>query len=275
MTLVMTLLARNEADILHQNITYHLESGVDHVIVTDNLSQDQTADIIHDFARQGVATYLREQSDTHAQGKWVTRMARQAKAQFGASWVINNDADEFWIPSGGGSLRAYFKGLWRFNLVKAPRHDFVCQTGDQGPFWQRMLHRKTTSLNALGRPLPMKVAHRGLATVEVGDGNHAVKGFRWPRTCHQGLEILHFPLRSRQQYYDKIRVGAAALARNTDLSQTTGATWRRQHEELQQTGTLRYVDENELSEAQVRHLLQEGTLVRDTRLRDILAPLYR
>ena len=44
MSLVMTLLVRDEEDILDANLRYHLDQGVEHVFVTDNLSADGTRD---------------------------------------------------------------------------------------------------------------------------------------------------------------------------------------------------------------------------------------
>jgi hypothetical protein len=40
--IVMTLLCRDEEDIVGYNIAYHLAQGVDFVIATDNASQDRT-----------------------------------------------------------------------------------------------------------------------------------------------------------------------------------------------------------------------------------------
>ena len=40
MKLVLTLLVRNEADVVDANLAFHLNAGVDFVIATDNGSED-------------------------------------------------------------------------------------------------------------------------------------------------------------------------------------------------------------------------------------------
>lgn len=98
MKLGMTLLVRDEQDILEANLRYHLEKGIDHFIVTDNRSEDATPDILRAHESAGHLTYISEQGDDYSQSRWVTRMARLAATEYDADWVINNDADEFWWP---------------------------------------------------------------------------------------------------------------------------------------------------------------------------------
>ena len=54
MKLVMTLLVRNEADIVDAQIAFHLHAGVDFVIATDNRSEDGTTEILERYERAGV-----------------------------------------------------------------------------------------------------------------------------------------------------------------------------------------------------------------------------
>ena len=53
MKLVMTLLARDEADVVDSWLAFHLNAGVDFVIATDNRSQDGTTEVLERYARDG------------------------------------------------------------------------------------------------------------------------------------------------------------------------------------------------------------------------------
>ena len=47
--LVMTVLVKNEADIIESNIRFHADQGVDGFLVMDNASEDDTPDILEEL----------------------------------------------------------------------------------------------------------------------------------------------------------------------------------------------------------------------------------
>ena len=67
MKLVMTLLVRDLADIVAANIEYHLSQGVDHIIVMDNASIDETRDIVASYVDGGHVTLLDQPDDDYDQ----------------------------------------------------------------------------------------------------------------------------------------------------------------------------------------------------------------
>ena len=74
----MTLLVRDEADVVDAQLAFHLSAGVDFVIATDNASCDGTTEILERYERAGHLRLLREPGDQMRQAEWVTRMARLA-----------------------------------------------------------------------------------------------------------------------------------------------------------------------------------------------------
>ena len=128
--------------------------------------------------------------------------------------------------------------------------------------------------NARGDVLPAKVAHRGLDAIAVEQGNHGVRiaGSAVSATPAP-ITVLHFPVRSRAQFFNKIVAGGAAYARNRDLPPGIGATWRHLYA-LHQAGELEPAFRKELFSADdVAAGLASGMLVRDERLADTLASL--
>ncbi len=97
----MTLLARNEDDIIEECIKFHLSHGVDFIIATDNGSIDKTRDIFLKYQKQGVLHLIDEPEHNYNQDKWVHNMIILAKKKYKADWVINVDADEFWFCNYG------------------------------------------------------------------------------------------------------------------------------------------------------------------------------
>ena len=94
---MQTLVVRDEVDIVGVQIAYHLNAGVDFVIATDHESRDGTTEILETYARTGHLLRIPVEGEMR-DGPWRTSMARLAATEHGADWVINTDADEFWMP---------------------------------------------------------------------------------------------------------------------------------------------------------------------------------
>lgn len=267
MNLVMTLLVRDEEDIIRENIEFHLSQGVNYFIVTDNRSIDRTADILREYEKKGIVRYIFEGDDNYDQHKWVTRMAIMAFVEHGADWVINNDADEFWWPLFGNLVDTFKRIPSDLNLVEADRMDFVMREDSEMPFYHRMVYGKTDSINSLGQKLPAKVAHRGSAKIKVTQGNHWVTGFGNSKIVRGVIDILHYPMRSPSQFVNKIKKGGAAYERNETLSEQEGSTWRRLYSEYQKNNNLdEYCFQKTYSIQRIREGLADDTLIIDRRL---------
>ena len=270
MLVVMTLLVRNEEDIVEANLEFHLAHGVDRVIVTDNLSTDGTRDKLISYERDGAALVIEETTDDFSQAVWVTRMARMAY-DTGADWVINNDADEFWWPE-CDDLKSYFSDVpSNVDVLTSHRDNFVPTNLPSDAFSERMVYREAVSLNAHGQPLPPKVAHRAHPMIDVAQGNHvATADELGPPTDLGNIRILHFPVRSYQQLERKVVAGGRAYERNPVLPMSAGSTWRALYAIWKEGGLRAYYDNLLYDEARIGTGLNSGDLHSDTRLRDWL-----
>ena len=154
--LVMTLLIRDEADIVRQNIEFHLSYGVDFIVATDNGSTDGTREILKDFQKLGMLHLIDERGQDYSQWKWVTRMAHMARDKFGAEWVLNNDADEFWYPA-SGNLKTELEGL-HANMLECRRRNMLFAHDRPPPSWSgSLIYRRV-------RPLPIPPLEDRLTT---------------------------------------------------------------------------------------------------------------
>jgi len=263
MKVVLTLLARDESDIVDAHLRYHLENGVDFVIATDNRSQDGTTEILESYAREGCLHLIREPHHIYHQADWVTRMARLAATDFGADWVLHSDADEFWWPR-DGSLREVLEAVpAHYGLLAGLWRHFVARPEREEPFWERMVVRaRSSTFAARYWPPWLKVAHRADPTVAISQGNHHASG--------PGLvllrewipfEIFHLPVRSREQMVKKFAIGVEHFA-----APHTRAMFAEIDSESAETTFQRLV----VGDDALATGLADGSLALDTRLRDAL-----
>jgi glycosyltransferase involved in cell wall biosynthesis len=260
--LALTLLAKNEADVIDANIAYHLAAGVDFVVATDNGSTDGTLEILERYEREGTLELIREPSTDFRQGEWVTRMARLAHER-GADWVINADADEFWWPRAGSLKKALERLPQRYGIVHGVWRPFVARPDDGSHFAERMTVRLSmqAAINDPSSPFrpARKATHRAHPDIRVRDGNHDVEGAAL-EILHgwYPLEVFHLPLRSQAQVEAKYSGGARRGLRfvpDEDGRRNVAAS------------TL------VVGDAELREGFAENLLVEDTRLRDALRTL--
>jgi hypothetical protein len=237
--LVMTLLVRDEIDVVRQNIDFHLRHGVDFVVATDNGSTDGTHETLEEFAHQGTLRLIDESGTDYAQHRWVSRMAILARDEYGADWILNSDADEFWFaPSGNlkDSLETDADMItcrWRNMLFAA----------DRPPAWFGDIVHRVTMPHPLPaandwtvEPLPApftyldlggKVLCRAAGLREVHQGNHGASYHAHATLAASHVVVYHYPVRSFDHFVRKITHGGAAYARNNDLPSGFGWHWRR------------------------------------------------
>jgi|LakMenE18May11ns_1017448.scaffolds.fasta_scaffold9918860_2 hypothetical protein len=277
MMLVVTLLCRNEEDIIASTINFYLSQGADKIVITDNASIDGTRLILRNFENDHRILVIDEMSYTHDQSKWVTRMNEIATNDLRADWIIHSDADEFWLPN-YGCLKDFLSTLpFDCKAISVRRSNFLppCLSSSSNiPFFESMTLRERRSLNSLGRELPPKVCHRSLPSITVDDGNHAVRqnNIAIPAPMHTDIKIFHYPVRSFRQFEQKIRLGSIAIENNPRIRDTgVGCTWRYlYHDYLLEGRLFEYYKSLRPEPDRLATLVSNGDLIFDTRLRDQL-----
>jgi len=277
--ITMTLLVYNEEDIIEQNIRFHRAQGVNNFIVMDNRSTDATSEILQRLSQHIEIEYILQPFDDFNQSQWVTEMARRAANVHNADWVINNDADEFWLPQSGTLKRLLETVPSDVSVLCVTRHNAVV-IGEDGAALTGRSHPEiseffeTNSRNCLGSPLLSKVLHRASPSVTIAQGNHAIEGISGAiEVAGDRLRILHYPYRSLAKYKDKIRAGGAAYARNTSLSQHIGQTWRTHFAELNTGGVDQFWGDVTETMPEVIDGLHSGRFIKENAIVDFLNEL--
>lgn len=283
MKLAMTLLVRDEADVIRSNLDFHLHAGVDVVIVTDHGSVDGTREILEEYERQGCVDLLHERADSEfRQREWMTRMARLAATKHGADWVISSDADEFWWPR-GGSLEQVLEAIpSRYGIVQTFVRHFVPVAAGDGSFDERMIYRLSPHAAIHDPTSPWrpfrKVIHRASPDTVVTEGAHGLvgSGLR-PLRGWYPVEVLHFPVRSPEQLERKGAVWEFAVTKYYGaeaLPAGPGAAYHALAHRASEEGTSgEYYASLQLDGEALERALGDGILHVDTRLRDALRAL--
>jgi Glycosyl transferase family 2 len=287
MKLAMTLMVRNEADVIEDNLRFHRAQGVDFFIVLDNGSTDGTLKILESYERAGILSVVSMPGPLlKILREGTTQIGRMAH-EMGADWVIHNDADEFWWPVTGSNLKESLAAVPdRFGIVLAPRTEFLPRPDGAGSFSERLVIREARFRR------PPKTAHRAHPLIQmwtthpidvwVNRGSSPRRGLvgkpalrAQPTHVEEDeldlvlapqfpIGVMHFPLRSFEQYRNKVEVAGD----NRIFDRSAEA---REIRQAYEAGRLEDVYENLiLDDETVGSGLAEGWLVEDTEFRDYL-----
>jgi len=202
-------------------------------------------------------------------------------------WVIHTDADEFWWPMTGSNLKESLAAVPdRFGMLLAPRTEFIPRPDGAGSFAERLLIRETRFRR------PPKTAHRAHPQIAmwtshpidvwVNNGSSPQGGLVGKPALrarpthveeneldlvlapHFPIGVLHFPLRSFEQYRNKV-----AIARANQIFDRSAEA--REIRDAYKAGRLEDAYESLiLDEETVGRGLGEGWLMKDTEFRDYL-----
>jgi hypothetical protein len=218
MSVYAVTMVRDEADIIEGTLR-HMADEVDHIIVADNLSVDDTPKILDRLTGELPLTVVLDHVPAYHQAVKMTALAALAADQ-GATWIVPFDADELWV-SHDARLREVLTDDTPGNVCAAPLYNHFATAVDpvgDDPY-DTIVWRQPAPA-----PLP-KVAVRWEHGAIIDQGNHGAHIPSGGVPVDVRLEVRHFPYRTPEQMVRKARNGAAAY-RATSLPDTVGAHWR-------------------------------------------------
>ena len=119
---------QNEADIIESLCRYYC-SFCDGILVTDNMSSDNTRDILNSLANEGLPVYTMDRNDIVLDREKPNPRLQQyhlAIDRYNADIVLPIDADEFLVNVNGGSPRPVLESLDESVEYHIFRHNYIC-----------------------------------------------------------------------------------------------------------------------------------------------------
>lgn len=272
--LIMTLLVKNEEEMLEKNLLFHKAMGVDGFIITDNNSTDSTPEIIEKYRRKGwVKEVIEEKATNYEQKDWVDRMIWKAKTVYGADWVINADADELWYaPS--GCLKTELSDT-RANVLNCEMRSLYPEEGKAFWQWDKAVKAVATpetydlSTYSLFERQNKKVIHRTAGYLQISMGNHKVTMLP-KRSADSRIRVYHYNIRGKQPFMEKMINGGKRLEQHK--GRHGGRHWRYFYR-LYQEGKLEAEYERVIGRNVYEALSRDGFIFRDTTIPDYFKKL--
>jgi glycosyltransferase involved in cell wall biosynthesis len=221
-------MVRNEEDIIGYTLSHMIASGMDGLVVSDNLSNDGTRKILYTMALTSKIpiVIVDDKDEGYRQSQKMTALAKIAK-DHGASWIVPFDADELWYPymvNGVVNLGDAIRNSCHPVIGVPVWHHFdtgLDDLSDKNPF-TRMRWRQ-------GGPASIsKVCFKWFLGVTIWQGNHGIWDINQRPVPGEniGIGIRHMPYRGADRLIKKSIIGAAAYAAAPELNPDFGLHWR-------------------------------------------------
>jgi len=216
--LTMTILVKNEADIIEKNIRFHAKKGVDNFVIMDNNSTDGTREILESLKKEFEITVIDEKG-IYNQAKWMTKLTHIARKKYNPKFLIPNDADEFWWCE--GDLKEVIPNK---AVTTVERFNFLLYEGLDS--WDKseyrvenpIFYRKNTQLSSekisiILTKISPKVIIKPKGLIWIRGGNHkALHIFNFKDYFKhydkikrfEKIKVFHFPIRSFEQFKKNI-----------------------------------------------------------------------
>lgn len=232
-TTVGVTMVRDEQDIIGHTVRHMLDE-VDFVLVADNLSTDRTREILDEITNETFRLVVVDDAEPgYFQSEKMTGLARRARLEMGADFIVPFDADEWWF-SPYGRIKDVLAEQAHGYVFPAPTYDHV-MTGLDDETEPNPIHRMEWRRDYPNK-LP-KTAFRWTPDAVIAQGNHDVYYTEQVPVVSGVLAVHHYPMRSLDQLLRKVRNGAAAYKAGGDLIPNEfGAHWRQWGELLDAHG---------------------------------------
>lgn len=279
--IVVAVQVLDNADTLRDYLEWYLSLDVDLILAHDFCSADGSQDILDEFARRSPVKWWLHPSKNTENYDPTAQLARRARDDYGADWVLHFDTDEFLCVE-GDSLRAILDQAAKDDLTVVPIRGRNMTGAALAPgqnALRTLAHRIDRGLRATPEeqlaaepPFPFvfldwppKSVVRAAAFTKWGHGNHRAES-AWGKTGEvPGLRFLHYPFRGFDAFQTKVRHAREWLEANPHLEAKPrwGWHWRRWVRMDPGVELREEYDRQFLSRERAATLIADGTCVVD------------